>query len=427
MKHWQFITVPLLLGSAVNAHADEGRPFRVVPQNEAARSILDNTLMVSGGDALVKEADTSAWDFNNLYWVNTQKIDRQKTDLVSFGDVLHEVKGQYAVMRIEQDRVEALSHSLHNQGLACGLLFRMFGDTVASSFTAPTPAPVVEVSQKLPQVEAMTQKVNQENIQQTVEEMSSIFSRHHNSDTGIAVTQQLIEKYQVLANGRSDVQISAFDHGNVTDQNSLVVRIEGATNPDEIVVLGSHIDSISFLSDAAPGADDNASGTATNMEIFRVLMESGARFDRTIEIHGYAAEEAGLLGSQDIAKKYKSAGKNVVAMVQHDMVLYRKGSEDMIWFVTTNTNKALNADLQKLTDSYAGVKWGEASLYGGSSDHASWNRQGYAAAFPFEKPSAYNQKIHTPNDTIANSGAFSQAAAFAKLGVAFLNHYAGLK
>lgn len=427
MKHWQYITVPLLLSSAVNANADEGRPFRVVPKGEAAHSLLNNTLMVSGGDVLVKEAGTSAGDFNNLYWVNTQQVDRKKVDLSSFGDVLHEVSGQYAVMRLEADQVHALSHSLHEQGLACGLVFRMFGDTVASSFVAATPAAVLEVAQKLPQVEEMVQKVNQENIQQTVEEMSSIFSREHRSDTGRAVTQQLIEKYQVLANGRSDVTISAFDHGTITSQNSLVVRIEGATKPEEVIVLGSHIDSVSFMSDKAPGADDNASGTATNMEIFRVLMESDARFDRTIEIHGYAAEEAGLLGSQDIARKYKTAGTNVIAMVQHDMVLYKKGPEDMIWFVTNSTNKALNTDLQKLTDSYAGVKWGEAALFGGSSDHASWNRQGYAAAFPFEKPNAYNQKIHTPNDTIENSGAFSQAAAFAKLGVAFINHYAGVK
>lgn len=427
MKHWPFLAVPLFFAATVNANADEGRPFRVLPQNEAAHSFSQNTLMFVGNDALIREPGTSARDFNNLYSVNIQKVDLKKLDLSAFGEVLHQVPGQYAVMRIESDRVEELSHALHDQGLACGLVFRLFGDTVENSLLAAVPSPVLETVQKLPAVEAMTQKVNQDNIHQTIEEMSSIYSRHHSSDTGVPVAQQLVEKYQVLANGRSDVQIGTFDHGNITKQNSLMVRIEGTTKPDEIIILGSHIDSVSYMGGRSPGADDNASGTATNMEIFRVLMESDARFERTIEIHGYAAEEAGLLGSQDIAKKYKDAGKNVIAMVQHDMVLYRKDSEDMIWFVTNSTNKDLNKGLQQLADSYAGVKWDQASLLGGTSDHASWNRQGFAAAFPFEKPSAYNKKIHTENDTIENSGAFSQAAAFARLGVAFADHYAGLK
>ena len=42
----------------------------------------------------------------------------------------------------------------------------------------------------------------------------------------------------------------------------------------------------------------------------------------------YAAEEAGLLGSVDVWKKYKADGKNAKAMLQQDMTGYSKGTTD---------------------------------------------------------------------------------------------------
>lgn len=39
---------------------------------------------------------------------------------------------------------------------------------------------------------------------------------------------------------------------------------------------------------------------------------------------------------------------------------------------------------------------------------------------------AYNHAIHTADDTVADSGAFTQAAAFAKLGLAYIAHFGGI-
>ena len=240
----------------------------------------------------------------------------------------------------------------------------------------------------------------------------------------------LKEKYLAVAIGRSDVTVEFFDHGSKTPQNSIIVRIIGKTLPDEIVILGSHIDSVNMMggsSSRSPGADDNASGTSTNFEIFRLLMANGIHPDRTIEIHGYAAEEMGLVGSQDMAQKYKAAGKNVVTMVQHDMNLFKAaGAPDKIWFVTNNTLDTFNTALGALIDQYVGVQWGKKALSGGDSDHTSWRRQGYVTSFPFEDPASYNHKIHTENDTLANANAMTQVVAFAKLGLAYLTHYAGI-
>jgi leucyl aminopeptidase len=267
-------------------------------------------------------------------------------------------------------------------------------------------------------------------IQTTIEELSAIETRYHSTPTGRTVVDYLVSKYQELAGDRTDVQVEAFDHGSATGQRSLVVRILGQQSPTELIVLGSHIDSVNWEDGSrtrAPGVDDNASGTATNLEVFRQLMQSDVRLARTLEIHGYAAEEVGLVGSQDIASKYIRAGKNVVAMVQFDMNLYKTpGTADKIWLVTNNTNATLNGALRTLAGHYSGVEVGEGRLTAGSSDHASWTRQGVAAAFPFEHPTDHNQHIHTMDDTIENSGAFTQAAAFAKLGVGYIAHFGGM-
>jgi leucyl aminopeptidase len=281
-------------------------------------------------------------------------------------------------------------------------------------------------------VAAAVAEINPDNIRSTIEMLSALNTRYHSSTTGTgsAVAGMLAERYEALAMGRPDVTVSTYDHGSETPQRSLVVRIEGRTHPDEVIVLGSHLDSINQSSPRtgrAPGSDDNASGTATNLEVFRAIMQQGLALDRTLEIHAYAAEEIGLVGSADIAAHYRDAGVNVLAMMQHDMDLWKApNTPDKIWFVTTNTTSQFNALLGTLVDGYVGMAHGTGRLSSGSSDHQSWYDEGFPAAFPFENPSSYNRNIHTANDTIANSGAFTQAAGFAKLGVAYVLHFGGI-
>ncbi|TWW08125.1 hypothetical protein E3A20_27480, partial [Planctomyces bekefii] len=128
-----------------------------------------------------------------------------------------------------------------------------------------------------------------------------------------------------------------------------------------------------------------------------------------------------------IASDYRQRRVNVIAMVQHDMTLWKAaGAADKIWFVTSNTEPGFNDQLIQLAASYTGLPTEKAALLGGSSDHASWKRAGFAAAFPFENPSSYNRHIHTSNDTLANANALGQAAGFAKLGLAYVMHFGGI-
>ena len=69
----------------------------------------------------------------------------------------------------------------------------------------------------------------------------------------------------------------------------------------------------------------------------------------TIEFHWYAAEEAGLLGSQAIFTNYKNSGKVVKAMLQQDMTGYVKpGSKEAVGVITDYVDAGLTSFIKKV-------------------------------------------------------------------------------
>lgn len=90
-----------------------------------------------------------------------------------------------------------------------------------------------------------------------------------------------------IAGGRSDVTV-AYDSScsNCGVQQNVTMTVQGTENPDEVVVIGGQLDSISDsgAGDAmqAPGADDDASGTTTLTEVARVALANGWKPQRTV-------------------------------------------------------------------------------------------------------------------------------------------------
>lgn len=407
-----------------SAQQDPG-PIVIVTREQASP---EQVIYTEGAVAIEKVPGTAATDFKDLYVVTMPLDFNESSFLEEYGELLGFVPGQFAVMRIGPGEIQALSANLHHE-MACGVLFKLEEDIVPGLSPA-LPKPLLPVDVSVARVKEATALVAVDNIEKTVAALAQIETRHADTTSGQGIASFLAEKYRAFAGSREDVSIASFDHSN-TRQHSIIVQIRGQAHPDQIIVLGSHIDSRNFWAgpdSRAPGADDDASGTATTLEVFRILMQQNIQLDRTLEIHGYAAEELGLIGSQEIARTYRERDADVLAMMQLDMSLYKPtGAPDMIYFVTSNTSPGFNFQLEQLADLYTGVRVGRGPLLrGGRSDHISWSLQGFATAFPFEDPKAYNSQIHTAKDTIENSGQFGQAAAFAKLAVAYSLHFAGI-
>lgn len=259
-------------------------------------------------------------------------------------------------------------------------------------------------------------------ILETIRELSAMQNRYYQSETGAAASRWLQEKWQGFS-AREDVTVELFDHGYA--QKSVILTIPGTTRANEVVVIGGHLDSITFderdrKAGRAPGADDDASGIATLSEVARVLLAKEYRPARTVKLMAYAAEEVGLRGSLSIAREYKRRGVNVVGALQLDMTNYQ-GSDRDIWIIQDYTSAAQNAFLVRLIEAYVGATWGYDKCGYACSDHASWHRAGVPASMPFESRSAQmNRKIHSAKDTLETSGNnAAHAVKFARLAAAY--------
>lgn len=321
------------------------------------------------------------------------------------------------------DQITRIAHQNHARG-RCGGFMDVTDHPVQKKLYLE---PMGVLDGRLPAQQALVERLlpelSETNLTKTIERLSQFHNRYYQSDTGVEAAQWLKSQYESIAVNRTDVKVSVFNHR--FKQPSVIARIEG-TGPhkDEIIVLGAHLDSINWSAgwptpgERSPGADDDASGTATVLEIFRVLIQSGIQFDRSIEFMGYAGEERGLLGSQDIAQSYQTAAKKVVAVFHLDMTFF-PGDGMTIHFISDNTHRELTTFTEQLVDTYVKIPWKETACGYACSDHASWNNLGFPAVYPFEATDDhYNQKIHSTSDTLAILNS-TFGLSFAKLGLAF--------
>ncbi|MBO9666018.1 MAG: M20/M25/M40 family metallo-hydrolase [Bdellovibrio sp.] len=286
-------------------------------------------------------------------------------------------------------------------------------------FAAPFRAQAVT---KNPEIESAMNEVSEENLKATVTWLSSYPNRYNRSSTPNVHVEEMKKRLEaMLASSKVPYEVSLISHGS-TPQKSVRVRLTGSTKPNEIVVLGGHLDSInqswSGKSDA-PGADDNASGSANLVEVLRIVSQK-AQPQRSVEFFWYAGEESGLLGSAEIAKSYKQEKKDVVAVLQLDMTLYPGSGEFVVGNMTDFTSSWLRDYFKAMNEAYIHGRIIDDQCGYGCSDHASWHRQGYATLMPFEaRMNADNPFIHSSRDVINNDSNFKHSAMYSKIGVVF--------
>jgi len=325
---------------------------------------------------------------------------------------------------LELDRLAMYAHG--GEGLHCGRMEVIDLNLRLSSSPATIFEPIYHETILLSDAQSLLANVTKSNIESNVTTLENLGSRRHSSTSGIQAPAEIATLLEAAHQNQIALSLEYVDHPT-TSQQSIILKVTGSQNPEEIVILGAHLDSISYTS-AAPGADDNASGVSTLIEVLRVLATNQIEFARTVEFHFYAAEEVGLVGSKDIAANYKSEGKKVTAMMQFDMNSWSQDSEDQtIHLVSTNTSVSLTRSLKELLKTYLGGDYIEKTLTAGTSDFKAWHDQGFAASFPFEDPHNYNSSIHTPGDTSAKVNNLSLSVRFAKLGLVYLAHHAGIR
>ena len=93
-----------------------------------------------------------------------------------------------------------------------------------------------------------------------------------------------------------------------------VAEIRGSEKPDEMVILGAHLDSW----DLGTGSTDNGTGSAAVLEAARALAKLGLKPKRTIRFVLFSGEEQGLYGSQEYVKTHKNELDKISGVLVHD-------------------------------------------------------------------------------------------------------------
>jgi len=105
-----------------------------------------------------------------------------------------------------------------------------------------------------------------------------------------------------------NIEQDSWTSGAFSGMN-LVLTIPGQITPTQVVALTAHLDSLSPLATRetlAPGAEDNASGSAALLEAARLFRHY--QFDRTVKIIWFTGEEQGMLGSGAYVNDHSLSG-----------------------------------------------------------------------------------------------------------------------
>lgn len=203
---------------------------------------------------------------------------------------------------------------------------------------------------------------------------------------------------------------------------------------------GAHMDSINHKDRVdhpdnmtAPGADDNGSGTVVLLEVLRAVLPSFAehRPINDVQFHWYAAEEIGLVGSNQVFEDFKNHSIRVKAMLNLDMVGYSGGHEVESPKIAVQTDQFVDMDLtayvKKLVNQYTNAEAGGMRCGYPCSDHSSAHNFGFPSAMIGEssymqgghgRPNGYPY-IHSADDTIDHLD-FDYMLEFAKVTAAFI-------
>ncbi len=203
---------------------------------------------------------------------------------------------------------------------------------------------------------------------------------------------------------------------------NVIAQIRGEKYPNEIILIGAHYDSVQGSS----GANDNASGVAALIEIFRLLSRHGSA--RTVRFVAFTLEEppyfdSDSMGSFVHAKGCKKRKENIRLMISLDMLgfgsplltqsfpheaMQKKYPQkaDYLAVAALPSNSQSAYLFKKVYNRYARKKIYEvvapASIAGiNESDHASFHRNGFRSILVTDTGAYRNSNYHTEDDSFA--------------------------
>src|SRR6202158_6173838 len=198
--------------------------------------------------------------------------------------------------------------------------------------------------------------------------------------------------FRMLKHGKVEVEIEMTNSfgDKPMDVYNTVAEIRGSERPDEVVILGAHLDSW----DLGTGSTDNGTGSMAVLEAARTLAKLNLKPKRTIRFVLFTGEEEGLVGSKMYADAHKDELEKISGVLVHDTGTGR------VLTLGLHDNYQDREIVDKVLSPLKELKLLEPSMIRAfGTDHASFDDVGVPGFFVVQDGAEYNQTHHSQSDT----------------------------
>jgi len=227
--------------------------------------------------------------------------------------------------------------------------------------------------------------------------MGSLSRDYKPSEVPAAILERedFLQLWRMLDSGAPvelELNLQGKFSGKAVEVYNTAAEIRGTEKPDEVVILGAHLDSW----DLGTGATDNGTGSMAVLEAARALQKAGVKPKRTIRFVLFSGEEQGLNGSRAYVAAHKDELPKVSGMLVHD----------------TGTGKVLTIGLMgnyDVRETMGRVLYPLAELVGimepslrseGGSDHVPFDEAGVPGFWCVQEVADYDKMHHSQADVL---------------------------
>jgi Zn-dependent M28 family amino/carboxypeptidase len=199
--------------------------------------------------------------------------------------------------------------------------------------------------------------------------------------------------------------------GGPAQERNVIAEIPGREHPEQVVLLGAHLDSW----DLGTGALDNGCNAALVIAAARAIQASGLRPRRTIRFVLFSGEEEGFQGSRAYVAQHRTELDHLGAMVAVD------SGDGRITGFSLSGRADVQAPLEQALRPLGAFDAGQLGLSGSlGTDNVDFMLEGVPTLVADQDPANYMQNYHAASDTydkvelrqLAQNTAFVSAAVY---------------
>jgi Zn-dependent M28 family amino/carboxypeptidase len=272
-------------------------------------------------------------------------------------------------------------------------------------------------------VQQLVDAVSVTEFRAMLDPLANIPTRHSLSTHFTAAAEWVRDRLQSWGYA---VQLPVITVGSGTSLNVVADKPGVGTAARELIIVTAHLDSVNSaggVNAPAPGADDNASGSAGVLEMARVISNEALQHDLRFILFG--GEEQGLHGSIQYVQGLPAADRSRIrAVINMDMIAPLNTSTPTVLLEGASISQSVMTSLATAATTYTSLVV-QQSMNPFASDHVPFINALLPAVLTIEGADSSNTNVHTANDTLAHINN-DLATEILRMNVATVAGYAGV-